>query len=249
MGHGPSRGRVSAPGICVTGHHRLNGKPLFDEVDLRINAGQWTCLLGRSGVGKTTLLRLIAGLHCEGAFQGTIRTSDGCDIQGRAAFMAQSDLLMPWLSVLDNTLLGARLRGERADADRARDLLCKIGLGDHLNKRPAALSGGMRQRVALARTLMEGRPFVFLDEPFSALDAGTRAEMQELAAEMLRGKTVLLVTHDPSEAIRLGHRITVITQRGAKDWPLPDAPPLRDLAKPEVVASQAALLDHLRARP
>ncbi|WP_425040688.1 ABC transporter ATP-binding protein [Primorskyibacter sp. S187A] len=231
------------------GHHRLEGAPLFGEIDLRIDAGQWTCLLGRSGVGKTTLLRLIAGLTCEGEFQGTIRTNDGRDIQGRAAFMAQSDLLMPWLSVLDNTLLGARLRGERPDADRARDLLGKIGLGDHLGKRPAALSGGMRQRVALARTLMEGRPFVFLDEPFSALDAGTRAEMQELAAEMLRGKTVLLVTHDPSEAIRLGHRIIVITNKGTQDWPLPDMAPLRDLAAADVVASQAALLDFLRSRP
>lgn len=240
---------MSAPRISVRGHHRLNGKPLFGEVNLQIDAGQWTCLLGRSGVGKTTLLRLIAGLTCEGAFQGTIRASDGRDIAGRAAFMAQSDLLMAWLSVLDNALLGARLRGERPDTDRARELLCKIGLGDHLGKRPAALSGGMRQRVALARTLMEGRPIVFLDEPFSALDAGTRAEMQDLAAQTLHGKTVLLVTHDPSEAIRLGHRIIVITPKGAQDWPVPNTPPLRDLAAPDVVASQAALLAHLRARP
>lgn len=227
----------------------MDGVPLFGQVDLTMGAGEWTCLLGRSGVGKTTILRLIAGLDCAGHFDGTITTSDGSPIQGRAAFMAQSDLLLPWLSVLDNTLLGARLRGESPDTDRACAVLCKVGLGNHLTKRPAALSGGMRQRAALARTLMENRPIAFLDEPFSALDASTRAEMQELSAEMLQGHTVLLVTHDPSEAVRLGHRIIVITKDGAQDWPMPQSAPLRDLTAPDIVKAQAALLAHLRVLP
>lgn len=222
---------------------------MFDPLDVTIRGGEWTCLLGRSGVGKTTLLRLIAGLDCEGVFDGDITTSDGKPIEGRAAFMAQTDLLLPWLSVLDNTMLGARLRGQRPDTARACDVLKRVGLGEHLSKRPKALSGGMRQRAALARTLMEDRPFAFLDEPFSALDASTRADMQELAAEMLVGKTVLLVTHDPAEAMRLGHRIIVMTRQEAQDWHLPDISPLRDLSEPGVVAAQAALLAHLRTLP
>jgi putative hydroxymethylpyrimidine transport system ATP-binding protein len=197
---------------------------LFDGLDVTLAAGRWTCLLGASGVGKSTLLRLILGLeapqrragagHDEG---NTVTCSDGSPLSGRAAYMAQTDLLLPWLTALNNVALGRRLRGASDTSgngdngeDEARALLDRVGLAANAGDRPATLSGGMRQRVALARTLMENRPVVLMDEPFSALDAITRIKLQNLAAELLRGRTVLLVTHDPLEALRLGHRIHVM---------------------------------------
>ena len=182
---------------------------------IEIPAGQWTCLLGPSGVGKSTILRLLLGLDTAGQFHGTIGADDNKDVPGRASYMAQTDLLLPWLSVRDNVVLGARLRRETPDHARADELIAGVGLSAHRSKRPAELSGGMRQRAALARTLMEDRPVVLMDEPFSALDAGTRARMQELAAEVLTGKTVLLVTHDPAEACRLVHHFVVLSDGGA----------------------------------
>lgn len=234
-----------APGITLTGAQDIAGRRLF-EADITLGAAEWTCLLGPSGVGKSTVLRLIAGLETGGTFAGTIAASDGAPLEGRLGYMAQSDLLMPWLSVTDNVLIGAKLRGEAPDHARAQRLMARVGLGAHADKTPAALSGGMRQRAALARVLMEDRPVVLLDEPFSALDAGTRADMQELAAEMLRGKTVLLVTHDPAEAARLGHQILVMSARGATPWPVPATPPIRAIEAPETLACQSALLAQLR---
>merc|ERR1711969_420429 len=156
---------------------------------MTLAAGAWTCLLGPSGVGKSTVLRLLLGLETGGAFDGTITASDGQPLAGRISYMAQSDLLLPWLTVIENIMIGDRLRGTTPDRDRASAMLARVGLQDHAHKKPAALSGGMRQRAALARTLLEDRAVVFLEEPFSALDAGTRAAMQELAAELLHGRT------------------------------------------------------------
>ncbi len=232
------------PGIGVTGSLTLGGQRLFDGLDLRVPAGEWTCLLGPSGVGKSTILRLILGLETGGVLDGEVTASDGAPLAPRCGYMAQEDLLLPWRDVRGNVALGADLRGEaRGDVDA---LIARVGLAEHAGKTPRALSGGMRQRVALARTLREDRPVVLLDEPFSALDAGTRAEMQELAAEVLRGRTVLLVTHDPAEAIRLGHHVKVLTTEGLEDWPLPEGEPIRATDAPEVLSAQAALLKHLR---
>ena len=124
--------------------------------------------------------------------------------------MAQQDLLFPWLKVIDNVCLGARLRHEKKDYKKAEELLEKVGLLSVKEQLPETLSGGMRQRVAIARTLYEDKPVVLMDEPFSALDAVTRATIQELAFDLLKTKTVLLVTHDPSEAARLCRRILVL---------------------------------------
>lgn len=236
---------TTSPGIMVQGQHRIDDKLLFD-VDLRLPAGQWTCLLGRSGVGKSTILRLILGLETGGQFTGWFVATDNQPLAGRISYMAQSDLLLPWLSLLENVHIGARLRGERLDISLANDLLNRVGLSAHADQKPNTLSGGMRQRAALARSLFENRPIVFLDEPFSALDAGTRADMQELAARVLKGRTVLLVTHDPAEATRLGHKITVLSEQGAKDWPVPSTPALRAINDPQTLACQAQLLDYLR---
>ena len=129
--------------------------------------------------------------------------------------MGQQDLLMPWLSVLDNVLLGYLLRGEVKDFHRqkAAELLANMGLKSVLKEKPYRLSGGMRQRVALARTLMEEAPLILMDEPFSALDSVNRYHLQTLTAEWVQSspeKTVIMVTHDPKEALRLGHQIIVL---------------------------------------
>jgi putative hydroxymethylpyrimidine transport system ATP-binding protein len=221
---------------------------LFEELDLELPSGVTTCLLGPSGVGKTSLLRLIAGL-AHGA-KGRVADSEARPIFGRIAYMAQQDLLLPWCSVLDNVLLGARLRGETttgAVEARARELLARVRLADSASARPAQLSGGMRQRAALARTLMEQRPIVLMDEPFSALDAITRYEIQALAAKLLAGRTVLLVTHDPLAALRLGHQVHVMAGRPARlDAALePPGRPPRDPADPALLTLQAELLKRL----
>ena len=219
------------------------GLTLFDGLDLDLTGGCFTCLLGSSGIGKSSLLRLLAGLTAIGV-SGDLRGDDGLPLTGRVAWMAQQDLLLPWLNVLDNVTFGSRLRGERPDRLRALGLLARVGLADAALARPDTLSGGMRQRAALARTLMEDRPVVLMDEPFSGLDALTRLRLQALAAELLIGRTVLLVTHDPLEALRLGAHILVMSGRPAIVQTLPDLPgdPPRDPGDPAVQAAYRAIL-------
>lgn len=232
--------------VRVTGSFSYDGQRLFEGIDFALEPGAWTCLLGPSGVGKSTLLRLLAGLETHGTFDGRIDPGDGQPLASRIAYMAQSDLLMPWLDVTGNVTLGARLRGEVPDIARARDLIAAVGLEPHSHKYPRALSGGMRQRAALARTLMEDKPFVFLDEPFSALDARTRAEMQELAFGLLAGRTVLLVTHDPAEAARLGERIAILDETGLREFPAGKSTPPRPADASTTLDLQARLLKDLR---
>ena len=234
-------------GVTFQGTAKGAHATLLDNVSLTLSPQEWTCLLGASGVGKSTILRLIARLEAHVDFTGEIRASDGAPLAARIAYMAQSDLLFPWATVLENVTTGARLRGEASDTDRARALISDVGLSDHIAKKPNALSGGQRQRVALARTLMEDRPLILLDEPFSALDAKTRAEMQELAARLLAGRTVLLVTHDPAEAARLGHRIYIMDEAtGLTEAPAPETPPIRALDDPASLACRAWLYRILR---
>ena len=267
---------LDPPAVLLEGARlSYRGVVLFDRLDVTLPAGRITCLLGPSGVGKTSLLRLVAGLAAGGNGRpagtavdpagrpaGTAVDPAGRPVQDRVAYMAQQDLLMPWARVLDNVLLGPRLRGrhrEPALRERARSLIAEVGLAGHEDDRPGQLSGGMRQRVALARTLMEDRPIVLMDEPFSFLDAITRFDLQDLAARLLAERTVLLVTHDPLEALRLGHRVYVMAGRPARlETALAETPeegspalppPPRDPAHAGVLALQADLLKRLaRAR-
>ena len=224
---------------------------LFDGLELELEAGRWTCLLGPSGVGKSMLLRLILGLNGDKGNSQTISCSDDLPLSGRVAFMAQHDCLFPWLSVLENVLVGRRIRNEKpvdsTSRDKALHLLDATGLVDVANAMPATLSGGMRQRAALARTLMEDRPIVLMDEPFSALDAITKIKLQGLAADLLNNRTVLLVTHDPLEALRLGHCIHVMKGRPAVlgDGLEPKGLPPRSVDDHDVLELQGELLKQL----
>ncbi|WP_425043330.1 ABC transporter ATP-binding protein [Primorskyibacter sp. S87] len=235
----------ASPGLTIEGSASLSGDTLFAPLRLDLVPGGWTCLLGGSGVGKSTLLRLIAELPTGAEFSGTIAASDGAPATGRVAYMAQDDLLLPWATVAENVALGARLRGELSDPARRDRMLHRVGLAAHANKTPSQLSGGQRQRVALARTLMEDKEIILLDEPFSALDAATRADMQGLAAELLTGRTVLLVTHDPAEAARLGHHIAVMRPGGLTHISAPSAMPPRNVDDEETLHLQGTLLKQL----
>ncbi|PID41295.1 MAG: ABC transporter ATP-binding protein [Proteobacteria bacterium] len=190
---------------------------LFDRLSLVVDGGKCTCILGPSGCGKSTLLKVIAD-NSSIPYGGSVHFGQIAERTGMIAWMAQNDLLLPWMTVINNVMLGARLRGEKTSGLKARAaaLLDKAGLGEYREKLPGVLSGGMRQRVALLRTLMEDRPVLLMDEPFSALDALTRVVLQNMAAEMTRGRTVLLVTHDPLEALRIADKIIVFSDRPAR---------------------------------
>ena len=207
------------------GHLRYHNS---DEVTLaglhiHIPAGVWTCILGRSGCGKSSLLRYLANLlEDKIVWAGEVNIHPPCNSKDQITYMAQQDLLMPWLSVLDNVMLSTKFgtmhsptQKSHLSFDKAHTLLQKVGLVDKANLFPQQLSGGMRQRVALARTLMQDKPIVLMDEPFSALDAVTRYRLQNLAYQLLQHKTVVLITHDPQEAIRLANQLYIMQGRPA----------------------------------
>ncbi|EGU34454.1 putative ABC transporter, ATP-binding protein [Vibrio sp. N418] len=241
--------------------YKDSSTPTLAQVNLTIPAGKWTVLLGRSGCGKTTILRYLAGLLDDKVhWQGELLTSDNLVLDQRIAYMAQQDLLLPWLNVLDNVCLSTRFSATPSSNtfqgsntqhcnnthQRALQLLELVGLGDQAETRPDQLSGGMRQRVALARTLMQDKPLVLMDEPFSALDAVTRHKLQNLAASLLADKTVVLITHDPQEAVRLADQLCVLqgTPAQAQELHVPKSPPPRTLDG-ECAQLQQAILDQL----
>jgi len=186
-------------------------------ISLTIAPGDFVSIIGQSGCGKSTLLSIISGI---------LEPSGGCvRINGqtvtapsqRIGYMLQQDYLYEWRTILDNALLGAEIqkRNLKEARERAIHLLEKCGMGDFLHHYPKSLSGGMRQRVALARTLVTNPDVVLLDEPFSALDSQTRLAIADEVVEVLRaeGKSVVLVTHDIGEAIAMTDRVVVLSRR------------------------------------
>lgn len=225
----------------------LGSAQIYRNISLTLPGGQTTCLLGPSGVGKSSLLRQIAGL-VTGNGDISVGAAQQAQPLPQIAYMGQTDLLFPWLTALENVLLGSRLRRQKPDTERAQRLLASVGLPDIGSQRPDTLSGGMRQRVALARTMMEDRPIILMDEPFSAVDALTRRRLQDLTAELLAGRTILLVTHDPWEAVRLGHKIVVMSgpeNADLHDLPVPTGQIPRNEHAESSVSLHAALLQHL----
>ena len=202
---------INAHNVNVKGRFSFDEKVLFNDINFHAPAVQWTSVVGKSGIGKSTLLKLIGGLKHNGVFTGHIVASDNTiNIQQNVAWMGQQDLLMPWFNVIENVTIGQILRKEAINYDKATNLLAQMGLKGYSTRSINTLSGGMRQRVALARTLMEDKPIILMDEPFSALDTITRNNTQNLAWRMLKGHTVIMITHDPFEAIRLSHNIYVM---------------------------------------
>jgi ABC-type nitrate/sulfonate/bicarbonate transport system ATPase subunit len=193
--------------------HRL----VLDGINLRVEPGEFVSIIGPSGSGKSTLFNLIAGLERPDRGRLILDGQALTGQRGRVAYMPQRDALLPWLSVVDNALLPAVVqRGDRAAARRlVLGLLDDFGLTGFADALPATLSGGMRQRAALLRTVVWQRPVMLLDEPFGALDALTRAQLQRwlLALWSRLDRTILLVTHDIDEALLLSDRIYVLTAR------------------------------------
>jgi ABC-type nitrate/sulfonate/bicarbonate transport system ATPase subunit len=216
--------------------------PALADVSLQAGAGEIVTVVGPSGCGKTTLLELVCGLQ---------RPDSGTVTSAPAALMAQRDLLLPWLSTLDNAALALRARGvKRAEARaQAAPWLQRFGLQGFEQVRPAQLSGGMRQRVSFLRSLLAGKPVLALDEPFAALDAITRVEMQRWLAHVLQTepRTVVLVTHDVEEAVVLGDRVVVISPRPGRTVATIEvsAPRPRRRTEPEIAELRERVLTAL----
>lgn len=216
----------------------------LDGLSLDAQPGEIVAVVGPSGCGKTTLLELVCGL---------LAPDEGSLDAAPATLMAQTDLLLPWASALDNAALALRVAGvsRAAGRERAAQLLRDFGLAGFEHARPSELSGGMRQRVAFARTLLAGRSLLCLDEPFASLDALTRQEMQSwLAGALARDpRTVLLVTHDVEEALVLGDRVVVLSPRPGRVVATldVDAPRPRRRTDPELVALRERVLEELGA--
>jgi NitT/TauT family transport system ATP-binding protein len=213
-------------------------------VSLRAQPGEVVAVVGPSGCGKSTLLELVCGLLEPDA--GTVAAE-------RAVLMPQRDLLLPWASALDNAALALRVTGagRAAARERAAPVFAEFGLAGFERARPHELSGGMRQRVAFLRTLLAGAPVLCLDEPFGALDAISRADMQAwLAGALAREpRTVVLVTHDVEEAVVLADRVVVLSPRPGRvvaELEVPSPRPRRP-TDPDVVALRARALEALRA--
>ncbi|WP_309135122.1 ABC transporter ATP-binding protein [Cellulomonas sp.] len=187
------------------------------DAHLTVRPGEFVSLIGPSGCGKSTLFNLIAGLDTPSEGRVVIDGVDRSGQQGLVGYMLQKDLLLPWRTVLENVVLGLEIGGVRRKAAQAlaRPLLTTYGLGGFENRYPTQLSGGMRQRVALLRTVLFNRDVILLDEPFGALDAQTREHMQEWLLDLWDDfhKTVLFVTHDIDEAIYLSDRVVVMSAR------------------------------------
>jgi len=202
---------VAASGVGRTYRSRRKTVVALEGVDLDVRAGEVVAVVGPSGCGKSTLLELFAGLQ----------TPDAGEIEGggleQCAFMPQRDLLLPWRSALDNAGLALELRGVRRAESRRRalPLFERFRIEEFARARPDELSGGMRQRVSFARTLLAGKPVLLLDEPFGSLDSITRAELQEWLAGALaeEPRTTLLVTHDVEEALFLCGRVLILSPR------------------------------------
>lgn len=189
----------------------------LEGISLNIAAGEFVSIIGQSGCGKSTLLSIMAGILPPSHGRVVIDNKVVTGPSPRIGYMLQQDYLFEWRTILDNTLLGAEI--QKLDMNRARkravELLEKCGMGGFLDHYPRALSGGMRQRVALARTLVTNPDVVLLDEPFSALDSQTRLAIADEVVQVLRdeGKSVVLVTHDIGEAISMTDRVVVLSRR------------------------------------
>ncbi|WP_037577495.1 ABC transporter ATP-binding protein [Phaeacidiphilus oryzae] len=250
-------GSGTAPAVRIDHVSKTFGRPgsapVLDDISLDVAPGEFVCLLGASGCGKSTLLNLVAGL--ESPSQGAIEVEGG-----RAALMFQEHALFPWLTAGRNIELALRLRGvPRADRrDEAERLLELVRLKGSYRKRVHELSGGMRQRVAMARALAQQSPVLLMDEPFAALDAITRDVLHEeltriwgaanTSGDSGLGLSVLFVTHNVREAVRLAQRVVLLSSRPgriAREWTI-DLPQPRRIESAGVAELSVEITEQLR---
>jgi ABC-type nitrate/sulfonate/bicarbonate transport system ATPase subunit len=233
---------------------RYGGLTALEGIRLRLRRDEVTAVVGPSGSGKSTLLELVAGLQepDEGSLN-VLGARSAAERRAACAYMPQRDLLLPWRDALGNAALALECEGVRRNEARRRaePLFERFGLAEFERSRPGELSGGMRQRVAFLRTLLPGRPVLLLDEPFGALDALTRADLQEWleAALAHEPRTVLLVTHDVEEAVFLADRVLVLSARPGRvvaDFEV-DLPRPRSITDPGLTALRAEALEALRS--
>lgn len=242
---------ISVRGVSKQFDSGGNAVSAIEDVSFDIARGSFVSILGPSGCGKSTLFNVIAGLLPPTA--GDVRLGDTSIIgkAGQVGYMLQKDLLLPWRSIEDNITLGQTLRGVRKRTARqaAAPLIDRCGLAHFEKKKPHQLSGGMRQRAALLRTLLTGKDVLLLDEPFGALDAITRLQLQMTLIDVWQEtrKTILFVTHDVDEALLLSDEIIVLTQRPGRvrarltvDLPRPRTPDM--LASPDLMQLKAQLM-------
>jgi NitT/TauT family transport system ATP-binding protein len=240
---------ATAPAVSLRGVTKRfgSGPNVLEDVTLDVAEGEFLCLLGASGCGKSTLLSILAGLDAP--------TAGSVDVPGgRAALMFQEPALFPWLTAAQNIELALRLRGQRSRAarrERAAELLDIVRLRDAGDKRVHELSGGMRQRVAMARALAQDSHVLLMDEPFAALDAITRDVLHEELVRIRQSQqlTVVFVTHNVREAVRLGDRVALLSSRPGrlvKQYDVQIGQPRR-IESPEVAALSVAITEDLRA--
>ena len=236
---------ISLSAVSKTFGHGRDAVNALDNIDLTVNDGEFVCLVGASGCGKSTILNLVAGLDEP--------TSGSVSTRVRPALMFQDPALFPWLTVRGNVELPMRLAGVATQERRRRSeaLLETVHLGGFGSKRPHQLSGGMRQRAAMARAFAQDADILLMDEPFGALDAMTRDalhdELETLSRQ--RGLTVLFVTHNVREAARLGDRIVVLSPRPGRVKASFDVaiPHPRRIESPDVAALAVEVTESLRA--
>ena len=254
MGDGRPTVKVAVEGVGLTFKTTSGEIHALDDVSLSVGPGEFVCLLGPSGCGKSSLLRIVAGLTKP--TRGAVRIERAGDAdRPLTAMVFQDYALLPWRNVLANVLIGPENRGlPRAERERlGRDVLAKVGLSTFARAYPHQLSGGMKQRVSIARALANDPEVLLMDEPLAALDAQTRLLMQE---ELMRiwattGKTVLYVTHSIEEAILLGDRVVLISARPGRvkatfDVELPRPRTLEMRTEPTFVRLEAAIWRELR---
>ena len=196
-------------------YHSKDGMVVaIEDISLDIRDGEYVAIVGPSGCGKSTLLNIIGGIDSKSG--GEVEMADNI----RIGYMLQNDCLFPWLNILDNCLLGLKIENNLNDKniDYVKELLNTYGLNEFMYKYPSSLSGGMKQRVALIRTLALKPDILLLDEPFSALDYQTRLAVSDDVYNIIKdtGKTVIMITHDIAEAISMADRVVVLTTRPAK---------------------------------
>jgi NitT/TauT family transport system ATP-binding protein len=238
---------MDSPAVVVDGLTKRFGRGpvILDDISLTVAPGEFLCILGASGCGKSTLLNVIAGLEPP--------TAGAVDVPGhKPSLMFQEPALFPWLTAGENVELALKLRGvgKAERKDETQRLLGLVRLDGAGNKRPHELSGGMRQRVAMARALAQDSKVLLMDEPFAALDAITRDVLHDELTRIRQevGATVLFVTHNVREAVRLGDRVILLSSRPgrvANEFPVEIAQPRR-IESPEVARLSVEITEHLR---